>query len=57
MCKDAHSCGVTLICISLLQGEDRMPMYHPKDRRAQGFIDMFLPVGTGLVTRDSVEDS
>lgn len=32
-------------------------MYHPKDRRAQGFIDMSPPVGIGLVTRDSVEDS
>lgn len=53
MCKDAHTCGVTWICISLLQGEDRMS----KDRRAQGFIDMFLPVGTGLLTRDSVKDS
>lgn len=34
-----------------------MLMYHPKDRRVQGFIDMSPPVGIGLVTRDSVEDS
>lgn len=38
-------------------GEDRMPTYHPKDRTAQGFVDMSLTVGIGLVTRDSVEDS
>lgn len=38
-------------------GEDRMLTYHPKGRRAQGFLDVSLPVGIGLVTRDSVGDS